>query len=809
MRVSSFLASASPAALAVVLTAVAPPAAAQNADQATTVDAIIVTGSRGQPRTVATSPSPIDVIGATQLETIGRDGLQEALNALLPSYNLPAMTGSGTGGVVRAAGLRGLNADQVLILVNGKRRHNSALLQSSSWTNSGSAPVDMDLIPAGAISHIEVLRDGASAQYGSDAISGVINVILKDADHGGRITAGWGSNYEGDGDTWSVSAGRGFALPNEGSLYLNIEHRRQQNYTRGVPATRFGFDENWNIVPVAVEVINQGYGNPKTETTNLAFNAELPVNEALDLYAFGTFSDKEGWKHGNFRQPTANGNIIELYPDGKSLKLGIDQRDHQLTIGGRGRFQGWDTDLSTSYSHDDVKQLTTDSLNPSLGPDSPTDFYLGSQIFTQWTTNLDLTRAFDTGLARPTQVSWGLEHRYEEWKLTPGEELSYLDGGYVFPRGPYAGQITNRSTGVRGVSPDDAGADNRNVYAAYVDVGFYPTDRWYAAVALRHERYDDSAGDTTNGKLTTRYEFTPNFALRATASTGFRAPSLAQSIYQQSTVSAFQATADGYVQYYLKFLSPESELGQLLGARPLTPEKSENYSLGFTWTPLSNATLTVDAYQIDVKDRIVRSGNLAGREVVAILEQHGLKDFNGAAFYTNAVDTRTRGVDVVGEYRADYGRFGQVRWNASYNYNKTEIQDIKDLVTPGTNYQVFDHSAQVYLERGNPRQKLILGGDWRLGAIGANLRATRYGDVTQPGNTSALDRTFTAKWIVDLKADYNFANGVNLTVGANNLLDQYPDKVGVLSNTGLGAYGYISPFGFGGGYYYTRLSYSF
>ncbi len=779
------------------------------AQQATTLDTLTVTGTRGQARSVADAPAPIDVVPAAQLQTIGRDGLQEALNALLPSYNLPAMSGSGTGGVVRAAGLRGLNADQVLILVNGKRRHASGLLQSGSWTSSGSTPADLNLIPIGAIDHIEILRDGAAAQYGSDAIAGVVNVILKADDSGGQVQASWGRNDEGDGITRQQGYSQGFALPNEGFLHVALDNRDQDNYTRADDAVRYGFDAAGRIVPVGTELINQGYGNPKTSITNLSYNAGLPLANGTELYSFSTFSHREGWKHANFRQATANGNLVELYPDGDSPRQGLRENDYQLVFGARGDWWGWDGDLSSSYSHDKVRLLSHNNLNPTLGPDSPRNFRLGQQVFTQWTTNLDLTRAFDTGLAAPTQVSWGLEHRYEKWELRAGEADSYRRGSYVYTSGPYAGQSPNSSSGVRGVSPDDAGQADRNVYAGYVDVAFQPTEHWYTALALRHERYDDSAGNSTNGKLTTRYALSPTFALRGTASTGFRAPSLAQNTYQQSSVSAYQATTDGYVQYYYKMLSPTSRIAQALGAQALTPEKSRNLGVGFSWTPLDTVSVTLDAYQIDIDDRIVLSDVLTAPAVVALLESYGLRDFNGAQFYTNAVDTRTRGVDLVAEYRADYGRFGRVRWNAAYNYNETELRDVDNQVVLGTEYRVFGHSAQGYLLRGNPRDKVILGADWRQGGWGVNLRATRYGEVTQPGSTASTDRTFSAKWIADLGVDYTFGNGLNLAVGANNLFDTYPDKIGITSSTGLGAYGYISPFGFGGGYYYARATYSF
>ncbi|WP_177431617.1 TonB-dependent receptor plug domain-containing protein [Pseudomonas huaxiensis] len=782
--------------------------AANSADPA--LETVTVTGTRGEQRTVISSPAPIDVIPAEQLKTVGRDGLMETLNALLPSYNLPAMSGAGASGVIRAAGLRGLNADQVLVLVNGKRRHNSGLLQSGSWTSSGSTPADLDLIPANLIERIEVLRDGAAAQYGSDAIAGVINIILKQQDSGGQASASYGQNFLGDGSTRQESVSHGFALPNDGFVHLALENRNQDRFTRAEPVVREGFAANGvTRVPKAYEVVNEGYGNPESKITNFAYNAELPLSNGTSLYSFSTLSHRDGYKHANFRQATANGNITEIYPDGASAKRPLDEDDFQVVFGGRGELAGWNTDLSTSYSRDYIRLTTSRNLNASFGPASPTTFYMGSQTFKQWVNNLDFTQAFDTGLAKPTQVSFGVEHRYEDWKLGQGEYLSWARGDYVYTSGPFAGQEPNTSSSVRGVSPDDAGQADRNVYAGYVDVGFYPTDKLYTAVALRHERYDDSAGSTTNGKLTTRYDFTPEFALRATVSNGFRAPSLAQSVYQQSSVSSYQATTNGYTQYYYKHLAPDSAVGQALGAKELKPEKSQNFSVGFTWQPLPQMTTTLDVYQINIDDRLVLSDILTGRDVVAVMESYGLRDFNGAQFYTNAVDTRTRGVDLLTDYRADYGQFGTVRWSAALNHNETKIENIKDDITTPSGAGIFGHSAQGYLLRGNPRDKIILGADWRVGQWRSNLRVTRFGEVTQPGSTQDTDRSFGAKWITDLNVGYDFSNGVSLEVGANNLFDVVPDKNGITSSTGLGQYGYISPFGFGGGYWYTRLAYNF
>jgi len=781
--------------------------AALGADTAT-LQAVTVTGTRGEKRTVVTSPAPIDVISHEQLQTVGKAGLQEVLARLLPSFNLPAMPGSGANGVIRAAGLRGLNADQTLVLVNGKRRHNSALLQSGSWTSSGSTPVDLDMIPISAIDHIEVLRDGASAQYGSDAIAGVINIILKEQDNGGQATAGFGRNYQRDGITRQQNADAGFALPNNGFLHLALDNKSQDMFTRSEDATIYYNNAANQAVGQGKQLLNLGYGNPDNKTLAFSYNAELPLNDETSLYSFSTYGWRHGSKYANFRQPSSIDSYAELYPNGFSPRSVVDEKDYQATFGGRSQWGDWASDLSTSYSRDDIELINDHTLNPSLGPTSPTSFRIGNQVFQQWTNNLDLTRPLEVGMAKPMQVSVGLEHRYEKWALEKGEADSYLDGGYVIPDGRYAGQLSDRSQGVQGVSAADAGEADRNIYAAYVDLGFYPTDKWYFAVAARHEHYDDSAGDTTTGKLTTRYEFTPQLAVRATVSTGFRAPSLAQSVYQQNT-NLYQTVGNQFVNYSYRVISPDSPVAQALGAKSLKPETSLNYSLGLTYSPANNLNVTLDAYQIDIDDRIVQSGILTGSNVQALFAQYGLSGVTGAQFYTNAVDTRTRGLDFVSDYTQSYGALGKVRWSAGLNLNRTDIRSIDNNLNSGTTYQIFGHSAQKYLTDGQPHNKLILGADWNISAFDVTLRATRYGSVVQPGTTSAGDRSFGAKWITDLDVAYHVTDHLTLAAGGNNLFNVYPDKNGVVGDTGLGAYGYMSPFGFGGGYYYTRATYTF
>jgi len=801
------------------------------------VDAVIVTGVRGGAhRTVADSPAPIDVIAATQLSETGKVGLKEVLNTLLPSFNLPGINGGGTSWTVRAITLRGLNGDQALFLVNGKRRHTTALINNLARVGRGGVPVDLDLIPSAAIDHIEVLRDGAAAQYGSDAIAGVINIILKSSAEGGSVSAQAGQFYLGDGATYSASASYAQRLGDRGGFVdFGFNWKNNAAASRAIPsAAKYIYPAlpNGAADPrdAAVDRYSwgQSYGPGEEDLLAGSYNGELPLANGVTLYSFGTLSHRASKKNtgsflpNNITRPNTTTALPEVYPLGFNALRRIFEFDTQLAVGARGTLNAWAWDVSTTAAHDDARLNGENTLNATLGPASPTYFHLSTQRFDQVTTNLDVSREFAVGLPKPLSVAWGLEQRYEQFEILPGDTASYEVGSYVIPAGqPFAGRPPAPGlSSYAGTTPADAGKISRNTYAAYVDLGTNLTETWYVGAAGRFEHYTGGVGDTTSGKLSTRWEFLPGYALRATLSNGFRAPSLAQTIFASSTFTSVQCPPPAgvvancipgqpYVSTPTKVLPVFSPAAIALGAQPLRPETSLNYSVGLTAEPVSQLRLTLDAYQIEIQDRIVDTGTIKGPVVGTILAANGLQSDLSISYYTNAVDTRTRGIDAVAEYSLELDDWGHLRLSAAYAWTKTTITHLKPTPTVLANlgYGLFDRQKQADLTVAQPRDKIVLGATWVRGPLAVGLHETRYGSWTEAGAQPISDRTFSAKWIADLDVAYDIDPQTTVALGANNLFDQYPDKIGILSpDTGTGQFGNLSPFGITGGYYYGRVT---
>jgi iron complex outermembrane receptor protein len=767
---------------------------------------VIVTGNRGsEKRTVTSSPVPIDVISAKQLQETGKPGLMEALSASVPSLTLPEKTGWDASGMARAPSLRGLNAAQVLVLVNGKRRHTSATLNISG-INAGAAPSDLDLIPISAIDHVEVLRDGAAAQYGSDAIAGVINVFLK-ADTSGTAVSTAGQGYDGKKQTVQQSLNKGFEIGHDGILQLALDARSQNDDNK---ASANGYSQA-EALDRAGKVTYGGYGTPKINLLTLGYNAELPLQDDLTLYSFSTWSYRKAEQGQNFRLPTIV-NTITTGPNGRPSGYTptwyIEEYDYQAAFGARGLVGEWDWDLSSTYGRNQAEQGTWNNQNPSLGEATPDHFESGTWVSSQLTSNLDLRRSFEVGLAKPLDFSWGLEQRRDSYQVQAGDWASWADGGYCAAPGNCAAsgaQVTN------GISPAEASSASRNSYAGYLDVGFNPLPQWYWGAALRYEHYDRGIGATRSGKLTTRYELTPELALRATVSNGFRAPSLANSLF--SARSTTYGVVDGvYQSINYGVLPVDSAAAKALGAEALKPEKSTNYSLGLAWQPSERLAFTADAYLINVRDRITLTGTLLGPEVTQTLLANGIDSTSGGQYFTNGADTRTKGLDLVGSYDQDLGGAGSVKWTAAFNWNDTEILDYKESVNIlGTPYELMNRQARNFLTDVQPHTKLILGGNWRLDRYRVNLGLTRYGSWREvnAANDRSLDREYKARWITDLDVGYQLTKDLELAIGARNLFDVYPERQAPSSKTMVKGYGAYSPYGFTGGYYFGRVTYNF
>jgi len=809
------------------------------------VQDVVVTGTRGEPVSVASSSSPIDIISADQLRENGRRNLRELLGTLVPSFTAASQPGGGTSASVRPWTMRGLPGDHVLVLVNGKRRHNTAIYNNFG---TGSVPVDLDIIPVSAIDHIEVLRDGAAAQYGSDAIAGVINIILKHDSQGGFASVQGGRQADAPGDL--VQPSLHFATPlgsDAGFLNFTLDARFQgPSYAAGNALGSFYYPL-LNGQPVAYgtpgavadprdatvdRLLAKGYGRSnRDKVIAAAYNLEYPVSNAITFYSFSTFAFRNIVDtRGTFR-PNDVSTLPEIFPNGFAAQRLIQEFDFQSAAGIRGNVSDWHYDFSSTYGRDRAALGAQNTYNPSLGPVYQNQYYLGAMQFDQLTTNLDLTRPFDTKiLPQPLQVSWGLEHRFERWYQGAGEYASYADGGYVIPSGPRAGQRPLAGlVSFVGNSPRDAVSKSRNSIAAYTDLSTNLTDAWNVALAGRFEHYDDGSGNTGSGKFSTRYEVVPGFALRGTINNGFRAPALAQQMFSV-TQSTSLKLADGTTRnQFAAYLPTSDPLAQALGAKPLKPERSFNLSAGFTYEPTPESLITFDAYQIRINDYIVKSELISDSGSSTLVRNRlaslGYSNIYAAQFNLNAANIQVRGLDVTSEVRYDLNDWGLLRLSALFSYNRIQILDVTQnptvLALAGSSYTVFGRQAQQTLTKSTPHDKLILTANWAYDRYTVNLRTTRYGSYVEPGIVAANDLYFTPKWITDLDVSYRLIDGLTLGVGANNLFNirptnQKPNTI----QTGLGTayptridavnnYGQYSPYGVNGGLYYARLTYEF
>ena len=851
--------------LASTALATASPAFAQSVimpDQAAESDSadagtIIVTGVRGAPRTVAESPAPIDVIGADKLQTTGSAEFGEALSKLLPSLNFGS-TNAGVFSIGRPVTNRGLSPGYTLVLVDGKRRHNGAFLNNSPTDTSGVNPVDLDFIPTSAIDRIEVLKDSAAAQYGTDAIAGVINIQLaKKEGLSGDFTYGTLYGANGSPDSWKGSIRYGTKIGNAGGfLTISGDIRKRGGAWWNLPATDtnlYGLPADRTIDQViatsgltraqveaniaAANARNAQWsrdgahnGDPQIKAFNLSYNAELPVTDHVTLYSFGTYGERDAQIGNNFRRPNGTANFTALFPDGYYPLNNIAENDFQFVGGLRGTLIGWDYDVSSSFGRNYSHQFSKLSIRPSLGPTGPTQWSnLANFEFRQWTHNIDLHRSVDIGLAKPLEISIGGEYRLDRFRTFAGDPLAYQPATYSFKPGD---QQYNWNVGraaspvVQGaivLSPADEADIGRKVYAGYVDLGLYPTDAWYVGAAVRAEHYSDGSGSPVGLKLNSRFEVTPTLAIRGTVGTGFRAPSLTQIGYAQTDgrTSLFFNAATGQTELrptVAKLVTADSTIGQLLGAKPLKAEKSWNAGLGFVFTPTTALSITLDGYYIRIKDRIERTGRLFGPGISAILAANGLADIEQAEYFINAADTETKGFDLVADYSRTLGDFGKIGATLAFNYSRTKVTDV--VATPsqlfaangasllGAGSVFFGGDKVGELEVLQPHTKLVSTLNWSKGIFGLSVTATRYGKYTQR-TAAGDDRHFGAKIITDASVSAKVTDFATLSVGATNLFDVRPETNGPGSpQTGQGYYG-PSPFNPAGGYYYGRIALAF
>lgn len=844
-------------------------ALAQQAESNDIVDTVIVTGTRREDRTIADSPVPIDVLGGPVLENQGFSETNRVLNTLVPSFNFPQPSIADGTDVIRPATLRGLSPDQTLVLVNGKRRHSTALLNINGSVGRGSAAVDLNMIPAGAIQRIEVLRDGAAAQYGSDAIAGVINIVLKNADSGGGISTSFGeyvTDLEGvreirgiqtnaagqpvvaadgtfatvrggdlevnDGKTWSVSGNWGVPLGANGFVNMTAEYRDRDATNRTGPDPRRQYPlvgANIDSREFAFDRINHRYGDAATEDLNVFVNAGYTISDALELYAFGSYSQRDGESAGFFRRPgvpvggsgsadtdVRNRNLsastttyVPFYPDGFLPLITSDIEDFSIAAGAKGALGEWDWDASVVHGNDEFIFGVENSYNTSFGAASPTTFDAGGPEFQQQTVNLDVRRLFKPGFVESTSVAFGAEYRRENYEIHPGEPASYLGGPFTANGAPAGAQVF---PGFR-----TALDESRNSKSLYVDLDTDVTDRWNVDLAGRYEDYSDFGSELT-GKLATRFTINDIVGLRGAVSTGFRAPSLHQQFFQTSSTNNIAG-----VLVEIGTFPVSHPVARALGSKDLEPETSVNYSAGIVLNPLDRLNISLDFYRIDLDDRIVVTENLQGAAIVTLLQNAGFNNITSARFFINGVDTKTEGFDLVGTWRTDLP-VGQLNVTAAYNYNKTEIERLQAAQGPLAtvpNLVLFGYQERTRFVKGQPKDKIALSGDWSVDMFSMTLRTTRFGDVLSPGTFDDRrdDVVLDAKWIVDLEARFKPTDKWQIAFGANNLLDEYPESnplgpraapfTGTYSvNNYFQPYSSFSPFGFNGRFVYGRVNFN-
>jgi iron complex outermembrane recepter protein len=772
---------------------------------------------------------PVDVITQDQIAASGYSETTQVIQSIAPSFNFPRPSITDGTDTVRPATLRGLGPDQVLVLVNGKRRHQSALVHLNGSIGRGSTGVDLNAIPISAIERIEVLRDGAAAQYGSDAIAGVINIVLQGGVSRPTLTSKFGlskGSFAGNscapsgltcsegndidfsdgglfdaGGSWGLAAGKGTV-----TVAAEYRHHNRTNRASFDPRDQVvAGDAGNNVVPEP----NHRWGDPDTRDVMTFVNTSVPLNgaETRFVYGFAGYSRRVANSAGFYRRALDVRNWPQIYPLGFLPVIQPTVVDASGTAGVRGLFDRWTYDASGEYGHNSFAFTIGDTLNVSLGPSVPpnkTQFDAGALELNQFVGNVDLSRPFAVGsLAGPINVAFGAEYRHENYQIQAGEPDSYGDGGIPNQAGGRAAIGAQVFPGFRPSNQVDA---SRHSVAGYVDVEGDVVKWLRLGLAGRAEHYSDFGG-TVDGKVTARVQPDPRFVVRGSVSTGFRAPSLGQSFFS-STATNFVNLGQGLVPVESLTLPVSSAPAQVLGAQPLKPENSLHTSGGVVITPLPRLDITVDYYRIAIDDRIVLSGNFTAAPIAALLAPFGA---NSARFFTNAIDTRTNGVDVTANYHIFLDTAGDVGLRAGYNNTRSKI--VGSVATPpqlaGFESVLFDRIERRRIECGQPRDSLRLGGDWRRNQLGVNLDLSRYGEFCSFTLSPADDQTYAPKWLTDAEVSYR-VGASTLAAGVQNLFDVFPDRnTTVNSFNGIQTFPSQSPFGMNGRTLYGRVAWTF
>ena len=836
-------------------------------ESSSTLQEIAVIGSRSATaRTNIQTATPVDVISTKELKSFGQVDVGQILNYVAPSFSSNRQTVTDGTDHIDPASLRGLGPDQVLVLVNGKRRHTSSLVNINGSVGRGSVGTDLNVIPVAAIERIEVLRDGAAAQYGSDAIAGVINIVLKKGYTGTSASLTYGSNVTTlnystsansysknitDGQVFQFDFSKGFRLGKEGSVTVSAQYNDRGRTSRtgldnaptiylganaGFPSTPNGQTQNAFRTQLIKDDAalatsrnynreNMIYGNSSARNYGIFVNGGIPLNVNSEIYFSGGYTYRNGQGYGNNRIPVArnqqplkaDGTLF--YQDGFLPGIGSDIYDKSFIAGYKTKIGEWSMDVSNVYGNNTFQFSVVNSGNASLpATDSQqTSFDAGKLSFTQNTFNLDFVRNFKkVGGFNYVNVALGGEVRIENFKIMAGELNSYFGVAVQRPTAPLtaggspqgtttAGPGSQVFPGYQPLDETDKSRDNKALYADFeAEKG-----RLLLGVAGRFENFSDF-GSTINGKISARLQITDEIALRGAASTGFRAPSLHQRYFQNTSTQFLNGVASNTLT-----VNNDNDIARkTVGVDALRPEKSVNLSLGITAKLGNSATLTVDAYQIDINDRIVYSGAYS-RAQLGITDPTQFPGVNNVRFFANAVNTRTQGIDIVATDRIVIGK-GKLTLSAALNFNKNQVTSLNstsliDAVknndpanNPSTWYRtaLFDRQQYALIETYLPRSKWNLSAAYSVGKLDVTFRAVRFGEtqfknVVDPnaqkadgttywntqfnhgtvGNDAPIDQTFRAVWISDLVVGYHITKSLYASVGANNIFDIYPDQI--------------------------------
>lgn len=820
---------------------------------------VVVTGTRREGVSPLETLSPIDVLGGEQIANQASFDMTDSLSRVTPSINTQRFPIADGTAFIRPVTLRNLSPDQTLVLVNGTRRHRSALvnlqLAPLGTANQGSQGVDFSTIPSAAIKRVEVLRDGASAQYGSDAIAGVVNIILKDDDHGFNVSSQYGSYYEGDGDRFSFSVNGGLPLGNDGFVNATLEHSTTDTTSRGnarPDAAQVADIVGDDLVPF--DGLGQRWGDPEVEATKLFINSALPINDYTSLYANVSYMDNTTTSGFFYRGPVldpseefvaretlqvdANGDflpddapqtlidsiladnlnpadylvadddspsgyvlrnpIYTLFPGGYNPTFGADLSDYSIVFGGRGETDNFTWDIRARLAENKVEYTISDTINPSLGILSPTEFSPGTLIQEESSINGDFTQSIENNVfASDINIGFGFELRNETYEIQAGDADS-------ISAGPTAAFFGVGSDGFQGFPEEAAGRFKSDSMGLYVDVEADTTENLTLGTAFRWEDFDEF-GSTLDGKLSARFAFTDDFAVRSTVSTGFRAPTPGQvntlNIATTSDVSGNLIPNGTY--------PVNNPISLALGAQALTPEESQSFTIGGVLNLFSNTSITLDYYVIDIDDRLALQNNQIEADEIALLTNAGIDNADlllgsNANFFVNAFDSKVSGIDlvVVSDFTMPVGEL-TVDWRHSYNK-----QEVKSIVEGTINQsRVFDLENQV------PNHRSVLTFNYNTGDLfNGYVRFNHYagwestGGLFGPGDASDAS-SYGSSTLVDIEARFTFAQKYTLSIGGDNIFDVLPGKEQNETLQFLGVESALtSPFGFNGGFWYLRAS---